>query len=131
MARSAARLSSGSRVSDYVSLGVVAKAFPAELVRQVLHETGKESVRERALPAHVVVYYVIALSLYMQVSCREVLRCLLEGLEWLSKSAPRVPLAGKSGISQASRKTRRGANDETPRRGGIACCNEADEGRMV
>ena len=101
MARRAARLSSGSRVSDYVSLGVVAKAFPAELVRQVLHETGKESVRERALPAHVVVYYVIALSLYMQVSCREVLRCLLEGLEWLSKSAPRVPLAGKSGISQA------------------------------
>jgi hypothetical protein len=63
MARSAARLSDGSRVSDYVSLGVVAKACPAALVRQVLHETGKESVRERALPAHVVVYYVVALAL--------------------------------------------------------------------
>jgi len=63
MARSAARLSDGSRVSDYVSLGVVAKAYPAALVRQVLHETGKESVRERALPAHVVVYYVVALAL--------------------------------------------------------------------
>jgi len=101
MARSDARLSSGSRVSDYVSLGVVAKAFPAELVRQVLRDTGKESMRERALPAHVVVYYVIALALYMQVSCREVLRCLLEGLEWLSKSDARVQVAGKSGISQA------------------------------
>jgi hypothetical protein len=44
-------------------LGVVAKAYPAALVRQVLHETGKESVRERALPAHVVVYYVVALAL--------------------------------------------------------------------
>jgi len=101
MSRSAARLSSGSRVSDYVSLGVVAKTFPAERIRQILRETGTQSVRERALPAHVVVYYVIALSLYMRVSCREVLRCLLEGVEWLSKSGLRVRVAGKSGISQA------------------------------
>jgi len=91
-------------VSDYVSLGVVAKAFPAGKVRQILRETGTQSVRERALPAHVVVYYVIALSLYMQVSCREVLRCLLEGLEWLSKSGVRVQVAGKSGISQARKR---------------------------
>jgi len=101
MARNADVLANGSRMSDYVSLGVVAKAFPAEKVREVLRETGKESVRERALPAHVVVYYVIALALYMQVSCREVLRCLLEGLEWLSKANLKVHVAGKSGISQA------------------------------
>jgi hypothetical protein len=30
-----------------------------------------------------VVYYVIALALYMQSSYREVLRCLLEGVQWL------------------------------------------------
>ena len=101
MARIADGLANGSRISDYVSLGVVAKAFPAEKVREVLRETGKESVRERALPAHVVVYYVIALALYMEVSCREVLRCLLEGLEWLSKANSKAQVAGKSGISQA------------------------------
>lgn len=101
MARSAEGLARGSRITDYVSLGVVAKAFPAEKVRDVLRETGKESVRERALPAHVVVYYVIALAFYMQVSCREVLRCLLEGLEWLSNANLKAQVAGKSGISQA------------------------------
>ena len=101
MARSADGMANGSRISDYVSLGVVAKAFPAEMVREVLRETGKQSVRERALPAHVVVYYVIALALYMQVSCREVLRCLLEGIEWLSKTNLKAQVAGKSGISQA------------------------------
>ena len=37
----------------------------------------------------------------MQVSCREVLRCLLEGVEWLSKGDLQVQVAGKSGISQA------------------------------
>ena len=101
MARSADGMANGSRISDYVSLGVLAKAFPAEMVREVLRETGKQSVRERALPAHVVVYYVIALALYMQVSCREVLRCLLEGIEWLSKTNLKAQVAGKSGISQA------------------------------
>ena len=63
MARSAGRLVDGSRITDYVSLGVLAKAFPRENVREVLRVTGKESVRERALPAHFVVYYVIALAL--------------------------------------------------------------------
>jgi len=53
------------------------------------------------LPAHVVVYYVLALTLYMQVSYREVLRCLLEGVKWLLGPEWEVKVAGKSGISQA------------------------------
>ncbi len=83
MARTLATLPEGSRITDYVSLGVIAKTFPLERVRSVLAAHGKASRRERELPAHVVVYYVIALALFMQVSYREVLRCLLEGLAWL------------------------------------------------
>jgi hypothetical protein len=44
---------------------------------------------------------VIALALYMQSSYGEVLRCLLEGLQWLRDPSARVRVAGKSGISQA------------------------------
>ena len=47
------------------------------------------------------VYYVIALALYMQVSYREVLRCLLEGLRWLAGPDATVHVASPSGISQA------------------------------
>ena len=101
MARSIASLPAGSRITDYISLGVVAKFFPLEKVRQVLRETGRSSVRERDLPAHVVVYYVIALALYMRSSYREVLRCLLEGVQWLLDPSPALKVAGKSGISQA------------------------------
>jgi hypothetical protein len=67
----------------------------------VLSDTGKSSIRHRDLPAHVVVYYVIALALYMQSSYREVLRCLLEGVQWLRDPSAGVRVAGKSGISQA------------------------------
>lgn len=93
-------LPAGVRLSDRISLGVIARAFPAERVRQVLAETGRASERERDLPAHVMVYYAIALALYMGSSTREVLRCLLEGLRWLW-GAEAVKVAGKSGISQA------------------------------
>ncbi|UCG65913.1 MAG: transposase domain-containing protein [Deltaproteobacteria bacterium] len=87
MARTLAELPKGSRFTDYVSLGVLAKAFPMQKVKSVLISTGKASIRQRDLPAHVVVYYVIALVLYMQSSYREVPRCLVEGIQWLLNPA--------------------------------------------
>lgn len=101
MARTVATLPAGSRITDYISLGVVAKTFPRETVQAVLAATGPASRRQRDLPAHVVVYYVIALALYMPASYREVLRCLLEGLQWLLGPGASVRVTGKSGISQA------------------------------
>jgi hypothetical protein len=101
MARTVASLPAGSRITDYVSLGVVAKTFPLDKIRGVLRTTGKQSIRQRDLPAHVVVYYVIALALYMQSSYREVLRCLLEGIQWLAEPSSGINVAGNSGISQA------------------------------
>ena len=101
MARAAAGLPAGSRVTDYVSLGVIAKAFPIDTIRAILSATGRGSIRERDLPAHVMMYYVIALALYMQSSAREVLRCLLEGVQWLLDPLQTIKVTGKSGISQA------------------------------
>src|ERR687885_1170034 len=100
MAGVPAGLPAGVRLSDHISLGVIARAVPPERVREVLAETGRASERQRDLPAHVVVYYAIALALYTASSTREVLRCLLEGLRWLW-GAGAVKVAGKSGISQA------------------------------
>lgn len=101
MAGSVAKLPPGSRITDHISLGVLTKSFPLDKVKAVLAATGKTSRRERDLPAHVVVYYVLALTLHMQVSYREVLRCLLDGIKWLLGPHAAVKVAGKSGISQA------------------------------
>jgi len=100
MARTIAELPSGTRITDFISLGVLTKTFPFDAIQTVLSGAGKKSIRQRDLPAHVVVYYVIALGLYMQSSYREVLRCLLEGIQWLLGPGS-VKVAGKSGISQA------------------------------
>jgi hypothetical protein len=101
MARTVAGLPKGARITDYISLGVIARAFPLEKVQEALVETGRQSKRQRNLPAHVVVYYSIALALYMQVCCKEVLRCLLEGVSWLLGAGVTVKVTGTSGISQA------------------------------
>jgi len=102
MARTVAALTEGTRVTDYISLGVVAKTFPLKQVRAILRETERESIRQSKLPAHVVFYYVIALALFSQVSYGEVLRCLVEGLGWLGDSSvQRIRCTSRSAISMA------------------------------
>ena len=101
MARSAGRIEGNVRVTDFVTVGMIARAFPLSQVNRILEQTGKGSRRKRELPAHLVVYYVIAMALFMNASCREVLRCLLEGVHWLSGAVAAPSVATKSGISQA------------------------------
>src|SRR2546427_3764745 len=131
MARTLAELPAGSRITDYISLGVIAKFFPVEKIHAVLEQTKRASVRERDLPAHVVVYYVIALALYMRSSYREVLRCLLEGVQWLLDPSAQVKVAGKSGISQA--RSRLGAAPLKKLYDAVVApiCGEAHQGRLV
>ena len=101
MSRAVATLPAGSRITDYISLGVVAKTFPLDKIHAALAATKRESVRHRDLPGHVTVYYVIALAMYRQSSYREVLRCLLEGIQWLAGPSASINVAGNSAISQA------------------------------
>src|SRR3954452_984394 len=97
MARIPAGLPAGIRVTDHISLGVIAGTFPIGEVRRVLAETRRASEPGCDVPAHVMVYYAIALALYTSAGTREVLRCLVEGLRGLW-GAEAVRVAGKSGI---------------------------------
>lgn len=100
MARTAAVLPGGTRLSDYLSVGVIAQVFPLSAVRAALDETGRRSQRQRSLPAEVMIYYVITMALFRSVAAREVLRCLVDGLRWMAPSMP-VRVSGKSSISRA------------------------------
>src|SRR5438477_9471733 len=62
---------------EEVGIAVFAEAFPLEKIREILKATGREGKRKRQLPATMMVYYVIALGLFVSVGCREVLRRLL------------------------------------------------------
>ena len=70
------------RLTDHVALGVLTATFPPALVDAVLTATGRREQRQRLLPARLVVYYVLALTLFPQAGYEEVLRSLTEGLAW-------------------------------------------------
>lgn len=106
MARTKAVLPGGVRLSDYLSVGVIAKVFPLSAVKAALADCERSSRRRRALPAEAMVYYVIAQALFRSVSAREVLRCLAEGLRWARTGEP-LQIASKVAISRA--RTRLGA----------------------
>lgn len=106
MAGRALALGGPVRVADYLSLGLLARLVPPQMVDEALSKHGKHSQRQRDLPAHAVAYYVVALSLYRGVNTEEVLRVVTEGMEYLGDRAIRREVS-KSGISAA--RTRLGA----------------------
>src|SRR6266851_10487673 len=89
------------RLSDHISLGVLTRVFPPDLVDQVVADSGKTEVRHRLLPARVVVYYVLALALFSQASYEEVMRNLVEGLSWSTGWARSWRMPSKVALSKA------------------------------
>jgi Insertion element 4 transposase N-terminal/Transposase DDE domain len=81
------------RLSDYLSLGVIARIYRRDLVDEVIAETRSKEKRARLLPARLVVYYVIALALFFGEAYEEVMRRMVGGLRFVSawEHAWRVP----------------------------------------
>jgi hypothetical protein len=90
----------GARLTDHLSIGVLTRTVPRFVVDEVLAETGRKEKRSRLLPAHVVVYFVMALALFRD-GYEEVMRALVHGLRFARtwSQAWQVPSTGA--ISQA------------------------------
>jgi hypothetical protein len=88
-------------MTDRIGIGVLTRLVHRDLVDEVLAETGKVERRSRSLPARVVVYYVLALCLFFGESYEEVMRLLVEGLQFARtwRKEWKIPTTGA--ISQA------------------------------
>ena len=77
-------------------------AIPASAIKQAIAKTKVEEKRHRALPAHLVVCLVIAMSLWSKDSMRDVLKNLIDGLSeaWI-KIGYYWKFPCKSAITQA------------------------------
>jgi len=101
MARTVAELPPGARITDCISLGVIAKTFPLPALGPALSKTGKASLRERDLPGaggcllrhSTGAVHAIVLSRGIALSA--------ESSPVAARSVGRQRVAGKSGISQA------------------------------
>ncbi|MGH3972590.1 MAG: IS4 family transposase [Pseudonocardiaceae bacterium] len=89
------------RLTDHVALGVLSSVIHRDIIDDVIRESGKREARLRLLPAHVVVYYVLALNLFFGQAYEEVMRQLVNGLRFLGNWRDHWTVPSTSAISQA------------------------------
>lgn len=99
MPRSPLTLGGGTRVADFITLGVLSERISGADIQSCVLESGRKESRRRGLPADTTALLVVALSLYRDVSYEEVLSCLSEGFRWLGFGGAR--LATKGAVTQA------------------------------
>jgi Insertion element 4 transposase N-terminal len=80
---------------------VLSSVIHRDVIDDVIRETGKREERSRLLPAHVVVYYVLALNLFFGEAYEEVMRQLVNGLRFLGNWRGNWKVPTTSAISQA------------------------------
>ena len=89
------------RLSDHISVGVLTRVYPPELIDAVVQAAGRAERRHRLLPARVTAYYVLALALFSHASYEEVMRFLVDGLAWQSGWRQRWRVPTKAALFKA------------------------------
>jgi hypothetical protein len=88
---------------DKLALGAIVSAIPRKQIEVILNRTKTNSIRNRILPSFLVVYLVILISMYPNVSIKETLRIMLEKLRNLF-GARAITIAVGSAITKARRR---------------------------
>src|SRR5215469_15707177 len=85
-----------SSLTDAIGIGTLTRLVPREIVDEVVLSLGRREQRKSMLPERVVVYFVMALSLFYGDGYEEVMRKLAGGLDYLVtwRGEWEVPSAG-------------------------------------
>jgi hypothetical protein len=90
----------GGSLTDKIGVGVLTRLISRDAVDEVLAETGRREKRSRLLPAHVVVYFVIAMMVFGD-GYEEVMRRLIGGLQFMRAWRKEWTVPTTGAISQA------------------------------
>src|SRR5674476_1593888 len=92
---------SDRRLPDLVSVGLLTKVFPAEVVDAVIKQCGRTEQRRRSLPARSMAYFAMGMALHCEGSYEDVLAMISDGLAWAQRDERSGKLANKAAISHA------------------------------
>jgi Insertion element 4 transposase N-terminal len=90
-----------ARLTDLISLGVLAEVIGRDLIEDVLDETGRREQRSRLLPAHVMVRFCLAMCLFFDDDYEEVMRKLAGSLNEMDSWRDDWVVPSTSAITQA------------------------------
>lgn len=89
------------RLTDHISIGVLAKTLPAHVVDAAIDAAGKREQRVRLLPARVVVYFVLAMCIWSDEAYVEVMTLLTQGLVSMKQWSRSWSVPTDGGIAHA------------------------------
>ncbi len=90
------------RLPDLVSVGLLMKVFPADVVDAVIAQCGRTERRRRSLPARSMAYFAMGMALHSEGSYEDVLALISDGIAWAHRQEGSAGgLANKAAISHA------------------------------
>lgn len=92
---------SDRRLPDLVSVGLLMKVFPPDVVDAVIAGCGRTEQRRRSLPARSVAYFAMGMALHAEGSYEDVLALISDGIAWAHREEGPGRLASKAAISHA------------------------------
>ena len=92
---------SDRRLPDLVSVGLLMRVFPADVVDAVVAECGRTEQRRRSLPARSMAYFAMGMALHSEGSYEDVLALISDGIAWAHREEGSARLANKAAISHA------------------------------
>jgi hypothetical protein len=87
--------------TEGINIGVLTRIFHRDLIDDVLHHTHRTGQRARLLPGRVTVYFVLALCLFCEEAYEEVMRKLVNGLNFLGNWSDNWRVPTSSAMTQA------------------------------
>jgi Insertion element 4 transposase N-terminal/Transposase DDE domain len=122
---------SPSSLVDAIGIGTLTRLVPRELAEEVLLSLGRKEQRKSKLPARVVVYFVMALSLFYGDGYEEVMRKLVSGLDYMGtwKGEWEVPTAGA--LCHARQRLGPGVMRELYERVSVPCAMRSTKGAWL
>ena len=90
-----------SSLTDAIGIGTLTRLIPRELVDEVVGSLGRKELRKNKLPARVMVYFVMAMSLFYGDGYEEVMRKLTAGLQYLGTWRRDWKMPSPGGLCQA------------------------------
>jgi len=120
-----------SSLTDAIGIGTLTRLVPRELVDEVVASAGRKEIRKNKLPARVMVYFVLAMTLFSGDPYEEVMRKLAGGLDYLGTWRGEWSVPTPGGLCQARQRLGADVMRELFERVAVPCAMRSTKGAWL
>jgi hypothetical protein len=126
-----AGVSDRASLVDAIGIGTLTRLVPRELVDEIVSSAGRKEIRRNKLPARVMVYFVMAMSLFYGDSYEEVMRKLAGGLDYMGTWRREWEMPSPGGLCHARQRLGAEVMREIYERVAVPCAMRSTKGAWL